>query len=109
MLPIEAMQFSVNTIADVNYKYEHHTRKLQDRDKCFAKHFKQLMALIIPSEQRRPWAVGTFQYWSKYERYDHFADTQTLKAFPMSIAKATSQRHTEHRHHKITATVDVSG
>ena len=39
MLPIDAMKYSVNTIADVSYQYEHYTGKLSDRDKCVAKHF----------------------------------------------------------------------
>ena len=40
MLPIEAMISSANTIADVSRQYEHYTGKLQDRDKCVAKHFQ---------------------------------------------------------------------
>ena len=39
MLPIEAMKYSANTIADVSYQDEHYTRKLWDQDKCVAKHF----------------------------------------------------------------------
>ena len=39
MLPIEAMKYSANTIADVSYQFEHYTRKLWDRNKCVAKHF----------------------------------------------------------------------
>ena len=39
MLPVEAMKYSANTIADVGYQYEHHTRKLWGRDKCVARHF----------------------------------------------------------------------
>ena len=43
-----------------------------------------------------------------YERYDGFTDTQALKVFPMSTARAASQRHTEPGHHKITAILDAS-
>ena len=39
MLPIEAMKFSANTIADVGYQYERQTGKLCDGNKCVAKHF----------------------------------------------------------------------
>ena len=40
--------------------------------------------------------------------HDGFADTQALKSFPMSIARAASQRHTEHGHRKITAILDAT-
>ena len=123
MLPIEAMKYSVNTIADVSYQYEHYTRKLWDRDKCVAKHFSVIRRVkkseaidgihvrmaAIPSEN------GDFVRWrlasievNQYERYDGFADTQALKVFPMSIARAASQRHTEHGHHKIIAILDAT-
>ena len=39
MLPVKAMKYSANTIADVGYPYEHYTGKLWDRNKCVAKHF----------------------------------------------------------------------
>ena len=41
------------------------------------------------------------------ERYDGFADTQALKVFPTSMARAASQRHTVHGHRKITANLDA--
>ena len=66
MLPIEAMKYSANTIADVTYQYEHYTGKLWDRDKCVAKHLSvirrgekseaidgiQVRMAAIPSENR---------------------------------------------------------
>ena len=42
------------------------------------------------------------------ERYDGFADTQTVKVFPMSMARPASQRHTVHGHRKITAILDAT-
>ena len=39
MLPIEAMKYSANTIADVSHEYERYAGKLWDRNKCVAKHF----------------------------------------------------------------------
>ena len=45
---------------------------------------------------------------NQYDRYDGFADTQALKVFPMSIARAASQRHTEHGHHNSTAILDAT-
>ena len=63
----------------------------------------------IPSEN------GDFVRWrlvsievNQYERYDGFADTQALKVFPMSIARAASQRHTVSGHHKITTILDAT-
>ena len=44
----------------------------------------------------------------QYEWYDGFADTQALNVFPMSIARAASQLHTEHGHHTITAILDAT-
>ena len=44
---------------------------------------------------------------NQHERYEGFADTQTLRVFPMSTARAASQRHTEHRHRQITAILDT--
>ena len=53
----------------------------------------------IPSETGDfvRWRVVTIEV-NQYEKYDGFADTQALKVFPMSIARAPSQRHTEHGH-----------
>ena len=31
MLPVEAIKFSANTVADVSYQYNHYTEKLGDR------------------------------------------------------------------------------
>ena len=45
---------------------------------------------------------------NQHETYDGFADTQALKVFPMSIARAASQRHTEHGHHKISSILDTT-
>ena len=39
MLPVEAMKYSANIIADVGHQYEHYIGKLSDRDKCVAKYF----------------------------------------------------------------------
>ena len=41
------------------------------------------------------------------KRYDGFADTQALKVFPMSVARAASPRHTEHVHHQSTAILEA--
>ena len=42
MLPIEAMKYSVNMIADVSHQYEHYARKLWDRNKHVAKYFNTI-------------------------------------------------------------------
>ena len=71
MLPVEAMKYSANTIADVGYQYEHYTGKLWDRHKCVAKHFSVIRRgnnseaiegtpgrlAAIPSEKGRPCAL----------------------------------------------------
>ena len=44
----------------------------------------------------------------QYERHDVFAGIPALKVFRMLIAKAASQRHTEHGHRKIIGTLDVA-
>ena len=46
------------------------------------------------------WGLGSIEV-NQHERYDGFANTQALKAFPMSMARAASQRHTEHGHRRI--------
>ena len=63
----------------------------------------------IPSENGDlvRWRLGSIEI-NQYERYDGFADTHASKVFPMSIARAASQRHTEHGHHKITAILDAT-
>ena len=118
MLPIEATKSSVNTIADVS---EHYTGKLCDRDKCVAKHFSVIRrgkkSEAVDGTHVRlaanPSEIGGLVRWrlvsiqvNQHERYDGFADTQALKVFPMSMARATSQRHTEHGHHKLPAILD---
>ena len=116
------MKYSANTIADVSYQHEHYTGKLWDRDKCVAKHFSvirrgkkseaidgiHVCMAAIPSENGDlvRWRLVSIEV-NQYERYHGFADTQALKVFPMSIARAASQRHTEHGHHKITAILDT--
>ena len=45
---------------------------------------------------------------SQHERYDGFADTQAVKVFPMSMARAARQRDTVHVHRKITAILDAT-
>ena len=112
-LLIEAMKYSVNTIADVSYQYEQYTGKLWDRDKCVAKHFTvirrrkknetfggtHVRMAVVPSEDGDlvRWRLVSIEV-SQYERY---ADTQALKVFPTSSARAASQRHTEHGHHNM--------
>ena len=44
---------------------------------------------------------------NQHERYDVFAGTHALKVFRMSIASAASERHTEHGHRQITASLDA--
>ena len=63
----------------------------------------------IPSEQEDlvRWKLGSIEV-NQHERYDGFADTQALKVFPMSTARAASQRHTRHGHRKITAILDAA-
>ena len=110
------MKCFANTIADVNYQYEHYTGKLRDRDKCVAKHFSVIrrgkkceatdgthvrMAAIPENGDLVRWRLVSMEV-NQYEMSDGFTDTQVLKAFPMSIARAASQRHIEHGHHKIT-------
>ena len=41
------------------------------------------------------------------KKYDGFADTQALKMFRTSKARAASQRHTEHGHLQITSILDT--
>ena len=55
----------------------------------------------IPSENGDfvRWRLGSVEV-NQHERYDGFADTQALKVFPTSVARALSQRHTEHGHRK---------
>ena len=60
-----------------------------------------LMA-AIPSEK------GHIVRWIFVERYDGFAETEALKVFPMSTARAASLRHTEHGHHNITEILDAT-
>ena len=117
------MKYSVNSIADVSYQCEHYTGKLWDRDKCVAKHFSvirrgkeseatdgtHVRMAAIPSENGDlvRWRLGSIEI-NQYERYDGFAEAQALKVFPMSVARAASQRHTEHGHHKMTAILDAT-
>ena len=123
MLPIEAMNYSANTIADVSHQYEHYARKLWDRNKYATKHF----SVIRRGRKVRPLRV-LMCVWqrshlksetlcagdlaalrsSNTKKYDGFADTQSLKVFPTSEARATIQRHTEHGHRKIIAIMDAT-
>ena len=123
LLPIEAMKYSANTIAEVSYQCEHYTGKLWDRDKCVAKHFSvsrrgkksetiegtHVRLAASPSEKGDlvRWRLGSIEV-NQYERYDSFADTQALKVFPTSKERATSQRHTEHGQRKIVAIRDAT-
>ena len=123
MLPIEAMKYSANTIAHFSYQHDHYTGKLWDRNKCVAKHYSvirrgkkseaidgmHVRMAAIPSENGDlvRWRLVSSEV-NQYERYDGSVDTQALKVFPMSIARAASQRHTEHGHHKITAILDAT-
>ena len=63
----------------------------------------------IPSENEDfvRWRLVSIEV-NQYERYDGFADTQALQVFPMSNARAASERRTEHGHHKITAILDAT-
>ena len=45
---------------------------------------------------------------ARYERHGVFAGTPALKVFRMMIAKAASQRQTEHGHRKVIAILDVA-
>ena len=132
MLPVEATKYSWNTIADVGYQYEHYTGKLWDRNKCVAKRKKEVDQMEVFSVIRRgkkseavdgthvrlaaiPSEKGDLVRWrfvsievNQHERYDGFADAQALKLFPMSMARAASQRHTVHCHRKITAILDAT-
>ena len=45
---------------------------------------------------------------NQHERYDGFADTQALKAFPLPTARAASQRHTVHGQREIIAILDAT-
>ena len=42
---------------------------------------------------------------NQHEKYDGFADTQTLKTF--TIARAANQRHMEHGHRQFTSILDT--
>ena len=97
MLPVEATKYSANTIANVNYQYEHYTGEWWDRDKCVAKHFSvirrekkgeaadgiHVRMAAIPSENGDLvcWRLVSIEV-NQYERYDVFADTQALKVSP---------------------------
>ena len=110
MLPIEEMKSSVNKIADVRYLNEHCTGKLWDRDKCVAKHFSvirrgkkseavdgthvRLAAIRSEIGDLVRWRLVSIEV-NQHERYDGFADTQALKVFPMSMARAT--KSTSHK------------
>ena len=63
----------------------------------------------IPSENGDlvRWILASVEV-NQHERYDGFVDTQALKAFPMLMARAAGQHHTEHRHRKITAILDAA-
>ena len=62
----------------------------------------------IPSEKvdLTRWRIVSIEV-NQHERYNGFADTQALKVFPMSTARAAGPRHTEHRHRQITAILDT--
>ena len=61
----------------------------------------------IPSgkEHLVRWRLGSIEV-NQHERCYGFADNQALNSFPMSSARAASQRHTEHCHRRITAILD---
>ena len=52
------------------------------------------------------WRLGRIEV-KQHERYCGFADTQAVKVFPMSVARAASQHHTVHGHRKINAILDA--
>ena len=90
ILPIEAVKYSANTIADVSRQY---TGKVWDRDQYATRHFSvirrvkkseaiedtRLRLAAIPSEKRDlvRWRLGRIEF-KQYEKYDGFA----LKVFP---------------------------
>ena len=123
MLPVEAMKYSSNTTADVSHQYEQYTGKLWDRDKYATKNFsairREKKSEAIEDTHVRVAAIaagkGDFVRWrlgsievNQYEKYDGFADTQALKVFPTSKARAASQRHTEHGQRNIIAIMDAT-
>ena len=118
------MKYSANTKKDVNHQYEYCTRKLWDRNKCVAKHVSVIRRVkkseafdgahgrmaAIPSEKGDfvRWRFVSIEVHHQRERCGGFADTQAVKVFLLSMARAASQRHTVHRHRKITAILDAT-
>ena len=92
-------------------------------NKCVAKHFSvirrgkkseavdgtHVRLAAIPSEKEDlvRWRFVSIEV-TQHETYDGFADTKALNVFPMSLARAPSQRHTVHGHRKITAILDAT-
>ena len=62
----------------------------------------KLRLTAIPSEQ------GDLVRWELGSIEVNQHETQALKVFPMSTARAASQRHTEHERHKSTAILDTT-
>ena len=62
----------------------------------------------IPSETGNlvRWRLVSIEV-NQHKVYDGFADKQVLKVFSMSMARAASQRHTEHVQRKSTAILDA--
>ena len=113
---------SANNIGEVRNQYEHYTAKLWDRDKYATKHF----SVIRRGQKMRPLTILTCVWQRSHlkrgtlyagvlaalrsistKKYDGFADTQALKMFRTSKARAASQRHTEHGHLQITSILDT--
>ena len=45
---------------------------------------------------------------NQHEKYNGFVHTQAVNMFPMSMARASSQRDTVHRHRNINAILDAT-
>ena len=117
------MKHSANTIADVSYQCQQYTGKLWDRNKCVAKHFNVirqgkkneaidgtlvlLAAILSEKGDLVRWRYVSIEV-NQHDKYDGFADTQAVKVFPMSMARAANQRRTVHGHRKITAILDAT-
>ena len=109
MLPVEAMKYSANAIADVNYQHEHCTGKLRDRNKCVPKHVSVIRRVKkseaidgnhgrmtgIPSENV-PCALETWQHWGQLARkvrwFRRHASSESVSHVEGKSSKSTSHR-----------------
>ena len=82
------------------------TRRVKKSEAIDGTHVR-MKEIASENEDFVRWILASMEV-NQRERCDVFAGTQALKVCRMSIARAASQRHTEHGHRKIIALLDAA-